>query len=310
MKFITPKHLKKIEDWLNRWLFLGFGFLTLFTVVFVLCWVNWANAISFIQRWETLTGALVGAFIPIMVVILWNPVRNKIDKYYDLKTSLREIQIDSTLIINDIVELQTIYSDFLNNIRVQVAFAKDSGNIGPLLFNPPPKIYIYENPALSKLKTGSPFLHNSLIGLSKWGRQTNAVLENIIECTNDIQQSFKDRFQSMPTPLNHDLFNEIRNNYHTELLRFVEQLENPLLKTFKNGLEAAVIVRICGDKLNNWNSSFVYSTLLKHFDVDYKKFCSAESDIDNKSIANLYANVQPLIQEDVDKMIAQTRSAE
>lgn len=88
---------------------------------------NWLGISLFVRHWETLFGAIVGALLPIAVLIIWSPLQNKINKYNNLKTSLRDIQIDSTQTINDIADFQEIYSDFIKNIRKRVDDARKTG---------------------------------------------------------------------------------------------------------------------------------------------------------------------------------------
>ncbi len=267
----------------------------------------WSEISLFIDKWETLFGAFIGASLPILVAVLWNPVKTNLNKYVSLKESLREIEIDTSQIINDIIEIESIYLDFIRNIRRQVEIAKRDSNAGTLLFNAPPKIYIYENQTLIKHRTGSPYLHNILLDLSRWTRQTNALLDNIIESTTNIQQSFSDRFHSLPIPISLKIFSEIRDNYHVELLRFCDQIDNVSGQSFKNGLEVAVAVKICGSKINNWNRSFIYSNLLKKFDSDYRTFSEIETSPKNYRKAELYAAIESLIQVEINNLITEIR---
>jgi hypothetical protein len=216
---MKSEHLKKVELWVDKWRSFLWGFITAIVIGLI---YNWSSVVAFLKNWETLFGSLIGALLPVLIVILWNPVANKIKKYESRRESLREIEIDTSLIINDIYDIRSIYLEFIKNIRDQVVISKGDEKIGPLLFNTPPKIYVYNNPQLLKHETGSVYLHNVLIGLDKWTRQTNAVLDNIIESTLDIQKSFGDRFQKLPHPAPRTDFMDIKNNYNTELLRFTD----------------------------------------------------------------------------------------
>lgn len=161
-------HLKEVESWANTWRSFLLGFLT--SVIIGLIY-NWTSLIVVLKNWENLLGSLLGALLPVLITILWNPVANKIRKYESLKEGLREIEIDTTQVINDIYDIRSIYFDFIENMRKQVAVSRGDEKIGLLLFNTPPKIHIYNNPQLPKHKTGSIYLHNVLIGLDKWTRQ-------------------------------------------------------------------------------------------------------------------------------------------
>lgn len=296
--YMKPEHLKEVELWANTWRGFLWGFLT--SVIIALIY-NWTSLLVVLKTWENLLGSMIGALLPILIVILWNPVANKIKKYESLKEGLREIEIDTTQVINDIYDIRSIYSNFFENIRKQVYASKNEENVGPLLFNTPPKNYIYNNPLLLKHRTGSIYLHNVLIGLDKWTRQTNASLDNIIETTLEIQKSFRDRFNRLPYPTPRAEFVEIKNSYNTGLLRFIDDLQS-IEETFANGLEAAITAKVCGQKINNWNRSFVYSVLLKHFDTDYQAFLKAEKMQNNELTIDMYASVQPLIEKDVDEL--------
>lgn len=177
-----------------------------------------------------------------------------------------------------------------------------------MYFNTPPKIHIYSNPQLLKYKTGSIYLHNVLIGLEKWTRQTNTVLDNIIESTHDIQKSFGDRFNKLPNPAPKADFIELKNNYNEELLRFADELKS-IDKTFDNGLEAAVTAKVCGQKMNNWNRTFIYSTFLKRFDLDYTAYLRAEKDSKSELVMDTYESVQPLIKKEVDELKEKIKDA-
>lgn len=80
--------------------------------------------LSVLKDWQDLFGSLIGALLPVLIAILWNPVANKIKKYESLKESLREIEIDTSQIINDIYDIRNIYRDFIANIRKQVEVSK------------------------------------------------------------------------------------------------------------------------------------------------------------------------------------------
>lgn len=291
-------HLTEVELWANTWRSFLWGFLTSIMTGLI---YNWTSILVVLKNWEQLLGALVGALLPVLIAILWNPAANKIKKYESLKEALREIEIDSTQVINDIYDIRNIYSDFIENIRKQVAESRGDEKVGPLLFNTPPKIYIYNNSQLLKHKTGSIYLHNVLIGLDKWTRQTNALLDNIIESTLDIQKSFADRFSKLQQPAPRAEFIDIKNNYNTELLRFAGELQS-IEKTFAGGLEAAIKAKVCGQKLNSWNRSFVYSTFLKRFDKTYQAFSKAEKMQNNELTIDMYESVEPLIKKDVDEL--------
>lgn len=295
---MKSEHLKEVESWANTWRSFLWGFLT--SVIIGLIY-NWTSLLVVLKNWENLLGSLTGALLPVLIAILWNPVANKIKKYESLKEGLREIEIDTTQVINDVYDIRSIYFDFIENIRKQVTVSKGNEKIGPLLFNTPPKIHIYSNPKLLKHKTGSIYLRNVLIGLDKWTRQTNTVLDNIIESTLDIQKSFGDRFGKLPQLAPRPEFTAIKDNYNTELLRFADELKS-IEKAFANGLEAAVTAKVCGQKLNNWNRSFIYSTFLKRFDTDYQAFSKAEKMQNNELTIDMYASVQPLIKQDVDEL--------
>jgi hypothetical protein len=302
---MKSEHLKEVESWANTWRSFLWGFLT--SVIIGLIY-NWTSLLAVLKNWENLLGSLIGALLPVLIAILWNPVANKIKKYETLKEGLREIEIDSTQVINDIYDIRGIYFDFIENIRKHVAVSKGDEKIGPLLFNTPPKIHIYNNPQLLKHKTESVYLHNVLIGLNKWTRQTNTVLDNIIESTLDIQKSFGDRFAKLPQPAPRAEFTEIKNNYNTNLLRFTDDLQS-IEKTFASGLEAAIKAKVCGQKLNNWNRSFMYSTFLKRFDTDYQAFSKAEKMQNNELTVDMYASVEPLIKLGVDELTEKINTA-
>jgi len=302
---MKPELLKKVELWLNTWRSFLWGLIISITVGLV---YEWSSILAVLKNWETLLGSIIGALLPVLVAILWNPAANRIKKYEALKESLREIEIDTTQIINDICDIRSIYFGFIKNIRDLVAVSKNDEKIGPLLFNAPPKIYVYKNSQLLKYKTGSIYLHNTLIGLNKWTLQINAVLDNISENTLGIQKSFGDRFHKLPHPALRTDFNDIKDNYNIELLRFADELSS-IEETFDNGLEAAVIAKVCGQKMNNWNRSFVYSVFLKRFDSEYQAFLSAEKNSDSELTLNLYESVQTLIKEDVEAMIKKIEAA-
>ena len=133
-------HLTEVELWANTWRSFLWGFLTSIMTGLI---YNWTSILVVLKNWEQLLGALVGALLPVLIAILWNPAANKIKKYESLKEALREIEIDSTQVINDIYDIRNIYSDFIENIRKQVAESRGDEKVGPLLFNTPPKIYIY-----------------------------------------------------------------------------------------------------------------------------------------------------------------------
>lgn len=302
---MKPEHLKKVESWANTWRSFLWGFLTSITTGLI---CNWSSMLSVLKDWQDLFGSLIGALLPVLIAILWNPVANKIKKYESLKEGLREIEIDTTQVINDVYDIRNIYRDFIANIRKQVEVSRNDEKIGPLLFNTPPKIHIYNNPQLLKHKTESVYLHNVLIGLDKWTRQTNTVLDNIIESTLDIQKSFGDRFGKLPQPAPRAEFTDIKNNYNTELLRFADELQT-IEKAFANGLEAAVIAKVCGRKLNNWNKSFIYSAFLKRFDFEYKAYIHAEKYPKTELTIDMYESVLPLIKEDVDALTQKINTA-
>ncbi len=302
---MTPEFLKKVESWLGKWRSFLWGVITSVTIGLMYAW---SVVVVVFKNWETLFGSIIGAFLPVVIAILWNPVANRIRRYDTLKESLREIEIDTTQIINDICDTRGYHFDFLKNIRDQVEDSKKDSNRGPILFNTPPKVHIYNNSKLLKYKTGSIYLHNSLIGLNKWIRQVNAVLDNVKESTDDIQKSFADRFQKLPHPAPRVDFDAVKNNYNEELLRFADELEN-LDETFDNGLEIVVTSKICGRRLNNWNRSFIYSIFLKHLDSDYKAFLSAEKKPTSELTIDMYESVQPLIKEDVDAMVKKIKTA-
>ncbi len=291
--------LKQFDLWANTWPSFLWGFIISISLGLM---YSWPSVVTLLKNWETLFGSLIGALLPVMIAILWNPVSNKIKKYESLKESLREIEIDTTQVINDIYDIRSIYRDFIANIRKQVEVSIGDEKIGPLLFNTPPKTYIYSNSKLIKYKIGSIYLHNVLIGLDKWTRQTNTVLDNIIESTLDIQKSFGDRFNKLSQPAPKAEFIEIKNNYNTELLRFADELQS-IEKAFANGFEAAVIAKVCGQKLNNWNRSFIYSTLLKRFDSEYAAYLRAEEYPKTELTLDMYESVLPLIKEDVDALM-------
>ncbi len=290
--------LKQFDLWANTWPSFLWGFIISISLGLM---YSWPSVVTLLKNWETLFGSLIGALLPVMIAILWNPASSKIKKYESLKESLREIEIDTTQVINDIYDIRGIYRDFIANIRSQVEISRGDEKIGPLLFNTPPKNYIYRNPQLIKHKTGSIYLHNVLIGLDKWTRQTNTVLDNIIESTLEIQKSFTDRFHKLPHPAPKVEFIEIKNNYNTELLRFADELQT-IEKAFANGLEAAIIAKVCGQKMNNWNKSFIYSTFLKHFDSEHKAYVQAEKYPKTELTIDMYESVLPLIKEDVEAL--------
>ncbi len=302
---MKSKHLKKVESWANTWRSFLWGFLTSITIGLI---GNWSSILSVLKDWQDLFGSLIGALLPVLIAILWNPVANKIKKYESLKEGLREIEIDTTQVINDIYDIRSIYFDFIENIRRQVAASKSDEKIGPLLFNTPPRIHIYNNPQLLKHKTGSVYLHNVLIGLDKWTRQTNTVLDNIIESTLDIKKSFEDRFSKLPQSAPRAEFTDIKNNYNTELLRFADELQT-IEKAFANGLEAAITAKVCGQKMNNWNKSFIYSTFLKRFDSEYKAYVQAEKYPKTELTIDMFESVLPLIKEDIDALTQKINAA-
>jgi gas vesicle protein len=302
---MKAKYLKEIELWAQTWRSFLWGLLISLVIGFV---YNWNDVLIVLKNWEQLLGSLLGALLPVLIAILWNPVNNKIKKYESVKESLREIEIDTSQIINDICDIRSIYSDFIENICKQVEISKGDEKIGPLLFNAPPKIHIYSNPQLLKYKTGSIYLHNVLIGLEKWTRQTNTVLDNIIESTHDIQKSFGDRFNKLPSPAPKADFIELKNNYNEELLRFADELKS-IDKTFDNGLEAVVTAKVCGQKMNNWNRTFIYSTFLKRFDLDYIAYLRAEKGFKSELVMDMYESVQPLIKNEVDELKEKLKEA-
>jgi len=302
---MKPELLKKVELWLNTWRSFIWGLITSLTVGLV---YEWANILAVLKNWETLLGSMIGALLPVLVAILWNPTANKIKKYEALKESLREIEIETTQIINDICDIRSIYFGFIKNIHDLVDVSKKDEKIGPLLFSAPPKIYVYKNPQLLKYKTGSIYLHNTLIGLNKWTLQINAVLDNIGENTQDIQKSFGDRFHKLPNTAPRTDFNDIKDNYNKELLRFAGELSS-IEETFNNGLEAAVIAKVCGQKMNNWNRSFVYSVFLKRFDAGYQAFLSAEKNSDSELTLSMHESVYPVVKEDVEAMTKKIKAA-
>lgn len=302
---MKSEHLKKVESWANTWRSFLWGFLTSITIGLI---YNWSSMLSVLKDWQDLFGSLIGALLPVLIAILWNPVANKIKKYESLKESLREIEIDTSQIINDIYDIRNIYRDFIANIRRQVEVSKNDEKIGPLLFNTPPKIHIYNNSQLVKHRTGSIYLHNVIIGLDKWTRQINTVLDNVIESTIDIQKSFGGRFDKLPQPAPRAEFTEIKNNYNTELLRFADELKS-IEVTFANGLEAAITAKVCGQKLNNWNKSFIYSTFLKRFDSEYNAYKHAEEFPKTELTIDMYESVLPLIKKDVDALTQKINTA-
>lgn len=302
---MKTKSLEKVESWANTWRSFLWGLLTSILIGLI---YHWTSILVVLKNWENLLGSLIGALLPVLIAILWNPIANKIKKYESLKESLREIEIDTSQIINDIYDIRTIYRDFIENIRKLVEVSKNDEKIGPLLFNTPPKNYIYNNPHLPKHRTGSIYLHNVLIGLDKWTRQTNTALDNIIESTLDIQKSFGDRFDKLPQPAPRAEFTEIKNNYNTELLRFADELKS-IEVTFANGLEAAIIAKVCGQKLNSWNKSFVYSIFLKRFDSEYNAYERAEKYPKTELTIDMYESVLPLIKEDVDALTQKINTA-
>jgi hypothetical protein len=302
---MVSEKLKTLESWMCTWQSFLWGFLFSITVGVL---INWIHILVILKHWEQLFGSLIGALLPVLIAILWNPIANKIKKYESLKEAFRDIEIDSTLVINDIYDTRNIYRDFIENIRTQVAISNNDTKIGPLLFNTPPKNYIYSNPHLSKHRTGSVYLHNVLIGLDKWTRQINTTLENIIESTLDIQKSFGGRFDKLPSPTPREDFTYIKNNYNTELLRFADEIQS-IEKSFANGLEAVITAKVCGQKLNNWNRSFIYSTFLKRFDTEYNAYVKAEKYPKTELIVDMYESVLPLIKEDIDSLTEKINGA-
>jgi hypothetical protein len=302
---MKPELLRQIEAWLNCWRSFLVGILTSIAIGFI---YNWSAITTVLKSWETLFGAIIGSMLPILIAILWNPVKSKFKTYESLKNDLREVEIETTQIINDIYDLKIIYIDFKKNIQHQVGISKNNPHIGPLLFNTPPRIYIYSNPKLGKSRTGSIYLHNVLISLDKWVRQCNAMMDNIIESTTDIQNSFGTAFNKLPHPHQPELFNSVKNNYNAELLRFVEQLQSTDV-SFDNGLEAAITAKVCGSKLNNWNRTFIYSTFLKRFDKEYRTFHKTEEAVNVEITHDMYAAVGPLIQKDINALIEKINTA-
>lgn len=295
LEFIIMISLDSLDSWINTWKSFLIGLLSpiLFSLI-----CNWQNILNILKDWETLFGSLIGALLPVLIVILWNPVKIKVENYRLLKESLREIEIDTTQILNDIHNIKVEYVLLIALINDLIKKSENDKNNVPLFFNLPSKVPIYHNSSLTKLKTESPFMHNMLIALDVWIRNANAQLDSITNSLNEIKTYFSNRFNGLPNPTPRKLFTSIRDNYILELNRISKDLENILLEMLDNGIECTLTVKLTGQKMIEWNKSFTFSNYLKKFDKEYRDFRTAETNF--SSIQQINENILPLISKSVD----------
>jgi hypothetical protein len=228
------------------------------------------NLICFLNEWQTLAGALIGVFLPIVIVLFIYPIQKYRKKKQQQKETLRRIEVYTSQIMNEVGDTLKDWFSFIDILKAESA-KKFNGQIGIFLTNTPLSVPILYDKTLIREKTYDIVLHNYLLNMGKWVRSFNALLDERLRSYCTLQAENKSEI-SHARALQDSNPEEIMVNYRQMLSRYVDATEKGLCISIRNGIEVTTIVKESANIV--YKSSFGFKRwtyrLTKKYQ-DYKK---------------------------------------
>lgn len=196
---------------------------------------------EFINKWQTLAGALLGALLPMVVALLIYPIQKYREKKQQQKETLRCIEVYTSQIMNDIGDVLKDWLGFIDRLKDE-STRKFDKQIGIFLTNTPLSVPVLYDKKLIQEKTYDIVLHNFLLNMGKWVRGFNALLNEKYRSYSALQAETQSQI-SHARALNDSNPGEIMANYHQMLARYVEATEKSLCMSIRNGIEVTTIVK-------------------------------------------------------------------
>ena len=136
---------------------------------------------SFLYRWQSLVGSLLGVFIPIVAAVGGYLLKEWSDRRKDWREALRRIEISTSRTLEDIFLLEQQFGIAIKLLRETIASVKSSPpNAFALdVTNFPVTTRPYTDDGLASVRTNSSYLHNNLIVTLKVLRSIDVSLEMI-----------------------------------------------------------------------------------------------------------------------------------
>lgn len=225
---------------------------------------------DFLNKWQTLAGALLGALLPMVVALLIYPIQKYREKKQQQKETLRRIEVYTSQIMNDMGDSLKDWIDFIDRLKDE-SKQESNGYIGIFLTNTPLSVPLLYDKRLIQEKTYDIVLHNFLLNMGKWVRGFNALLSEKLRSYSALQAETQSQI-SHARALQDSNPKEIMVNYRQMLAKYVEATEKSLCMSIRNGIEVATIVKESANAVRKSSFGFkrwIYRLTKKY--RDYKK---------------------------------------
>lgn len=259
--------------------------------------IDMKEVINFLNEWQTLVGALIGAMLPVTIAILWHPVGNRIKKRRDEKEALEEVKIYTALILNDIAEHSSIWLNFTSQLR---KIANDTTPVVEItLINLPPPVDMYRDSVLSKIKTRSGILHNYLLGSDKWSRFISAHFTESRNRFIEIQDTMKTSLERVHSGVVNG--RDVQIGYRSLVRGFSISVENSIFTSFKNGMFVAFMLQVYASKRLRGRFGGLHDFFYK-FKEEYRNLKVAEAEfMSSDSLLLNTSNIEELLSQEIYK---------
>ncbi|MCF7812176.1 hypothetical protein K9M59_01060 [Candidatus Gracilibacteria bacterium] len=258
--------------------------------------------IEFLEKWQTLVGAALGAFLAIISSLVVFAIKKRWEEKQERREALRRAEVCFSQSLNHVFNCEMQLEDFVQRVKklIEEIESIDDENTRSLqIANYPPMIKIHFDETLTTMKFKSYYLHNKVL-----------IIEQIVNWANSMINQFKFDFQKLLE--RNDMLAD-RNGARAQRMMHAQNLKGyiGMVELFLNSLKDSNTKSIIQAKVYNLKLREEYSKTLK----EYEKIPSCWGKLINKirgkkikqSLDDLN-RINELLEEEVQEVIRDTEN--
>lgn len=263
---------------------------------------------EFINKWQTLIGGAVGAFLAVIGALFVSKIESAQKEKKERKEYLRRIEISMARSLNDTFTLREQLKWFLQRVKDLVTESKsitDNRTFFLNRINFPTTREIYRDVGMPNFKVKSYYLHNKLMWIEAGIKEMN---ETVFNLKNDFEDLIRQNEVLIAVMRNNPNPKMQRDAYERNLESFAKAIDEYVSKSIKQGIEIMMQVKIYNEKMRK---KYGYWFWWKQEGTRFKYYRTKTQQKEFSRNLDSLERIDKTIQKEVESMIvkAEERSA-